>query len=212
MTTQISPSQIQQRVRQYWYVDGLTEIAFAFLCFLLALGFLADFTLAPDSPARTLVDLAGPYLILGGVFLSAQIVKWVKSRLTYPRTGYIALPPPPTWRRLAAVLVGMVVGLLAMVFLKDLPSDIARLPAFSGVVFALVFAIAGYKMGLARFFILALLGLGLAGGLAFSGWDEMLALAFFYGAFGLACLASGGVTLLNYLRQTAPPAEFSPEA
>lgn len=87
-------SEAERRARRYWFVDGLPQIlgGLAQLIFAGVLWFWM-------SPGWSIVDVAiGFVLLLFSLSLTRAdrtILGWIKSRITYPRTGYAAVPPSP---------------------------------------------------------------------------------------------------------------------
>ena len=78
-----------QRTRQYWYEDGLTEIAVGCLFLAVGLLFFVEASLPPSPGAAVLSALGLPVVVLGGFLIARRVVAWAKARLTYPRTRYV---------------------------------------------------------------------------------------------------------------------------
>jgi hypothetical protein len=71
----------------------------------------------------------------------------------------------------------------------------------SGLIFGAVVTYLGFRTGAARFFVNAVLSIGLGLALGFANLPENIGLVFFYGLLGLGLLAVGGFSLWQYLRQ-----------
>ncbi len=92
MTSTLSPTlQAERRSWHYWFSDGLSSLLTSAGCLLFAF-FLLHPQQRPVSPLRTALSLAA--LLLYGVILlrQRQILDWLKTRITYPRTGYVSPP------------------------------------------------------------------------------------------------------------------------
>ncbi len=92
MSSTLSPTlQAERRSWHYWFEDGLSSLVTSAGCLLFAF-FLLHPQQRPVSPFRTALSLAA--FILYGVILlrQRQILDWLKTRITYPRTGYVSPP------------------------------------------------------------------------------------------------------------------------
>jgi len=125
---------VQQRARAYWFADGLNEIvggAFAALLGMLIL--LQNYLQSAQADIlSTLTDM----FLLAGVVSIPLLLRWMKERVTYPRSGYVAYPQLQPADRLkqgipaillALALVGLVAGSI-------LASPITRLWAMACLV------------------------------------------------------------------------------
>ena len=94
----VSPSPVldaEQRAWRYWFVDGLTNLVVGVSALLFALCMLypPHWPPAPLSVAVWLIAL-GLYVALG--VRHREIVEWLKTKTTYPRTGYVPSPEDTT--------------------------------------------------------------------------------------------------------------------
>lgn len=81
----------QQRAWRYWFADGFSTLVAGLGCLLIAFFILynRDRRVTPLSILVTLIVL----FAYGAIILrQRQIVEWLKSKITYPRTGFV-LPP-----------------------------------------------------------------------------------------------------------------------
>ena len=194
-----------QRTQQYWYVDGLAEIAFGVLSLLLGLYFFAKATMSAQSPLGFVLDIGFVVLVVGYGFLAGRILKAVKLRLTYPRSGYVSYPRAKGKRRRTTFIIGAIIGaLLGVTFATDLVSS-NLIPAINGLLVGGAWLFVAYKIGLFRFYAMALLSAFLGIGISIAGLGDMIGLAVYYLVTSLIILASGGYTLFTYLRDIQPP-------
>ena len=201
-----SANRIAQRTFRYWYDDGLVELVGAALFALLALYFYIQ-SLALQGPVAGFSALIMPILVVAGMWSAKRIVRAAKERFTYPRTGFVSYRQPSRARRGWAAALAAVLGALvaAWVLRSGVPFNLLLL--VQGCIFAVGFAVSGWRFGLRRFLWLAVLA-GLAGTLVSrTGWGIERADAAFFGALALGLLVSGGLTLWSYLRHTQPHAE-----
>lgn len=203
--------QLMQRTRRYWYEDGLWEIALG--CFFVVLGlFLWTQSLTPPgSPLWIVWGLGGPILIIGGGLVAIWIVKQIKSRFTYPRTGYVTYEHRAKgfsgWIRIAGVVI---VGALVAVLIVIAPGRWHNYSLLFGLAGLVVFGVVGYTHGLRRFSVLALWSLIL--GVVLLPLSAEQGGALFYIGLGLGTIVAGGITWHRYNQVAPPPQEVADDA
>jgi hypothetical protein len=196
-----------RRAVHYWYDDGLVETGVGLL-FLLLAALLAVEGLAPAGSLPPLLSALGlPIVILGGMFVLGLLVRTVKERLTYPRTGFVSYPRKHPQRKWVAGVIGAVVGLLLVLFLAARPDWMIALPALQGAAVAAVMLLLSYRSGVLRLAAQGLLALGAGLVVSFASVETSIGTAAVFGAIGLGSLISGAFVLAHYLRTTTPPAE-----
>jgi hypothetical protein len=79
-----SPTAAQHRAWNYWFDDGLPTLVGGFGCFVFGLSFVFD------RPPLFRLLLAAPYGVI--LLRNRSIIEWLKTKLTYPRTGYVTPP------------------------------------------------------------------------------------------------------------------------
>jgi|GEM_PF-2285565 hypothetical protein len=81
----------EERAWRYWFSDGLATLVAGFTCLLIAW-----FLLLNGHKPATPFSIGVTFVLLGMYFVfllrQRQIVEWLKSRITYPRTGYVRTP------------------------------------------------------------------------------------------------------------------------
>ncbi len=80
-----------QRAWHYWFSDGLTNVVAGIGCLLLSFCLLYPPHWPPTAPSL-IAWMAALWLYGAIVLRHRQIVEWLKSRTTYPRTGYAQTP------------------------------------------------------------------------------------------------------------------------
>jgi hypothetical protein len=83
----------ERRAWSYWFVDGLPYLTAGILCALLSATFIIAVHYRATHFRIALALILMVYVFLGIVFIRLrQTLVWLKSRITYRRTGYV--PPP----------------------------------------------------------------------------------------------------------------------
>lgn len=179
-----------QRIRQYFNVDGLFELVFGTIFLLIAL----------TSSLSEYFSSIPPYIVFIPIFVAIPLlsrsVLTLKQRLTYPRTGYATAR-----YRHPRYLVFIFFALLLLVTAIQgflLPSLEQGLPLLLGIMIAVLLLWIG--AGLVRFYYLAAAALALGVGLTWLPLGELLGGIIFCVVIGLLLLVSGASTLRNYLK------------
>ena len=204
---------IERRTIRSFYDDGLLEIALgAFLLFLG--GWLYAQAAAPEGSGlgAALSALFVLVIVSAGVVVG-RVVRFLKQRITYPRTGYVAFKKkePSPKRRAAAALAGGLIGASLAVLYGLSPSARTALPAVNGLLFAVAVLLMANKVGVLRFHILAAASAVIGVGLTAAGAGDLRGVGLFYGLFGAAVVLSGLAALVVYLKRSPRPAPEAPE-
>jgi hypothetical protein len=106
-----------------------------------------------------------------------------------------------------------IVGLIALInvllfFFTPLSSN--WVPAISGLIVGSLWLISAFRVGLLRFYLLAILTYLLGAILLWAGLELYQSLALFYGILGVILILSGSFTLVRYLRRNPTPDENQP--
>jgi uncharacterized membrane-anchored protein len=139
--------------------------------------------------------------------LTAKLVQWLKSRITYPRTGFVKYPEPSGKRRGAAAIVAVVVsaGLIAAASLsKDasLTSDSSGvILAGFGIAIAAAFVVRAVKTGMPRFYIEALVTAGISVWVLVAKVSFILGIGILWIGLGIASVITGAMALAEYLHK-----------
>jgi hypothetical protein len=134
--------------------------------------------------------------------------------VTYPRTGYVAYPKQAKERRGNRYVLLMVVAALTagLVVLLQNWLPLRWMPALSSLFMGAGVAVMAYRIGLTRFYWLAIYTVLAGFTTASLGLAEPWDMALLFGLGGLGVFVSGLVTLLVYLRSTQPPSEDAHES
>jgi hypothetical protein len=196
--------QARKRTFQYWYVDGLNEMAFGTICLLLGIIFWAQTIIPQGSMLNTMLTISFVLLIVVGGLILGRLMEAIKRRLTYPRTGYVAYTPRQPRRKW---LTGAMAALLAVIIAQLVINytDLQNVAiAFVGIVIGATLLFVGLRVHLERFYLLAAFSAVAGAAVAWMKYDLTRASAIYYAILGIALFISGGLTLIKYLRQTSP--------
>jgi len=195
----IDLEQIERNVFRDYFQDGLVDMVFGTYSLFIGLGLAADST---------------PFIVFPIVFF-APLLRGLKKRFTYPRTGYVEFrqgdPQALPWFVLGSLVLGLValVAVLIAVGVIAQPDQWYRwMPIFFGICLAGIFLGLALRVGLVRYYIVA--GVALAGGPTFAllplpGKLENLGL--FFAAWGAVSLAWGIFAFARFLREYPVPVE-----
>ncbi|MGE5073026.1 MAG: hypothetical protein ACM3MF_06325 [Anaerolineae bacterium] len=200
----------EQRVRSYWYEDGLAEMATGGVFVAMGAYFALQGYFGEGSSITTILQVGLALLIIFGAYFVRRIVGSLKARFTYPRTGYVEYRVDAgnvQLRRFVTAGLGFLAaaGLIAL-YRAVHGLDVVVLATGVIVAFILV-ALRIQARGIRRFYLLGTLSLALGAILSLARLPEAYALGLFYGLFGLVLLVSGGLALRRYLRQNPLPSE-----
>lgn len=201
-----------QKTRQYWHIDGLAELVAGGIFLFLSVYFFALSALPPNSLLNTLLQAGFALIFIGSLLLGKRFVTALKARLTFPRTGFVEYRLPTNRSRWISAGVAFLMAALLVALMARTPASLAWMPAITGLIVAAGWLIFASRMGLPRFFLLALASLVFGIGLSLTGFGDIFGLAIYYALMGLTLLLSGGLTLRSYLKNAPAPQEASDES
>jgi hypothetical protein len=206
------------RPKAYYNVDGLGELGGSVMC----LGFALLFWLMVHSPADSVWHKISFFAFVGLVLLIRYGSKAVKTRITYPRTGFVEYRRRWHTSAIAAAAGALATVGLAVAFRRNW--DISMTASLTGLVFA---AACAYHFARAvrwkwvivggmavAWFVIAylpadvLVALGRDWSMAHpdrAKLDGTILLSLM--VYGTMLLISGGISLWLYLRHTQAPAQ-----
>ena len=209
----IDINKIEKRTVQSFYDDGVFEIALGSV-FVLMGGYLYVQTALPKGSAlAAIMSVAMIGVIFLAGFLVNRIIRVLKRRITYPRTGYVAFkkqPVSPRKRRRAGLFGGFM-GLLLVPLLSLAPSLSALLPIMVSFPLAMIAFKIANKASVARFFVLAAVSAVIGFALTAAGIGGARGIGLAFGLIGGSMILSGSTALIVYLRRNPRPAPDGPE-
>jgi hypothetical protein len=195
---------IEKRTVQSFYSDGLTEIAIGLIFLLLGGYFFAQAVVPEGSALGSALSVLFVLVIVSSGFLVSRILRFLKRRITYPRTGYVAFKKKEQSpkRRAATMIVGGIIGAATAALYGLSPSFKLLFPAINGLLFAVAVLLFANKVGLVRFYILAAASAIIGFAITAAGVGDIKGISLYYGLFGAAVTVSGLSTLVVYLRKS----------
>lgn len=205
---------IEKRTVQSFYDDGVFEIALGFVFALLGSYLYIQTVLPKGSAWAAFMSFA----LVGVIFLTGVLVnraiRFLKRRISYPRTGYVAFKKQSVnpKKRLRAGFFGGFIGLLLPLLLGLAPSLNALLPALCSFPLAMIAFKIANKIGVARFFVLAVVSAVIGFALTVAGIGGPRGISLAFGLIGGCLILSGSFALIVYLRRNPRPSPSGPEA
>ncbi len=193
---------IEKRTIRSFYDDGLTEIAMGAIFLLLGGYFFGQIALPEGSFFHSLLSASFILVIIFSGLLVNKILRYFKSRITYPRAGYVSFrkEKSPKRKRVAAVSAALI-GASVSVLLGISPSFRVALPAVNGILLSVALLLLSSKTGVLRFSILAVVSAAAGVVLAAVGIGDIGGIGLFYAIFGAAVTISGLIALAGFLRR-----------
>lgn len=201
---------VEGRVRRYWYSDGIAEISVGLVFLILGLFFGVQGYFGEESKVSSILQVSMIVVMVGSIFGTQWLVNTLKSRLTYPRTGYVeyrAKDKESTQRRFMVVGTGLVVAVASIVFVSFF-REVDSMVLVSSILVGIIFIfLRGKSSGVVRFYYFGALSFALGVLLSFNQLVRLLNLGLFYGVLGAVILISGIFVLRNYLNDNPMPEE-----
>lgn len=203
-------SDVEQRVKRYWFTDGIAEMIGGGMFILLGVYFSLQEFLGQNSLLGGILQASLALLMIAGAYASRRLVNFLKTHITYPRTGYVEYPANQKERKSRLVLVVILaaaISALTMAFIRLFESFDAMVAVTGFVVGMILVLLRAKASGLARFYLLGVVSMVLGFALSSSGLPNGYSLGLFYSLMGICFLISGALTLQHYLHANPLPAE-----
>lgn len=203
-------SDVEQRVKRYWYTDGLGELIGGGMFILLGIYFAAQQYFGEHSMISGLLQAGLVIFLIGGMTIGRWLIKALKARLTYPRTGYVEYRvdrQSSNRRRTIVAIVAALVATFSIVFAGRIVHFLDLTLALTGLlVGAILIFLQGRGAGLERFYALGGMSAVLGVTLSLSGLPGGYGLGLYYTLMGVVYIISGGIILQRYLQDNPLPA------
>lgn len=190
-----------QRTRQYWFIDGLAELSVGGLFLFLGIYFFIQSFLPTGSLTLLIFQLSFVFILFAMIFTSRYLLNKFKSRITYPRTGYVSYKKASKVQKLTSASLAIVIATIPIILYFTTPLSLNWIPIFTGLLVGAIWLISAVHIGLLRLYLQALLSLILGVLLSLTNLDTYPSLAIYYGVMGIVLFTSGGIILAKYLRQ-----------
>ncbi len=207
-------SEVERRVKRYWFSDGIAEISVGGIFVLLGLYFGVQGYFGVGSLVTVILQVSMVVIMIGGVLGARKLVNTLKTRITYPRTGYVEYHTNDKASNQRRYLVmGMaLIAAVALIALINFIRGVDSMVLATGIIVGAVFIVLrGKSSGVTRFYYLGGFSLILGVGLSFDNLSQAYNLALFNGLLGIVILISGALVLSRYLKENPQPVEESNE-
>ena len=205
---------VEQRVKRYWYEDGIVELAIGGMFILLGLYFGLQGFFGEGSRASVIMQVGLFIVVFGGIVGVQWVVNTLKTKLTYPRTGYVEYRKDgQDIKKQRNIFMGVALALLAAsIVLFDFFLYLDSMILGTGVMVGAIFiALRGKSTGVTRFYVMGVFSILLGVGLSLDKLSQEYNLALFYGLFGVVVMISGGLVLRDYLSENPLPTDSDNE-
>src|SRR5512138_856027 len=111
-------SDVEQRVKRYWYTDGIGELIGGGMFLLLGLYFSLQQYFGDRSLVGALLQSGLVLFLIVAIFFGRRLINALKARLTYPRTGYVeyqAIEKNKFWQRVLTMAIAMAIAMFMVV-------------------------------------------------------------------------------------------------
>lgn len=201
---------VEERVKRYWYTDGLGELIGGGMFILLGAYFALQEFFGQNSMLGGILQVSLILVMIGGTAAGRWLINTLKTRLTYPRTGYVEYQVGQHQmksRRIWVAILAFTISSLTMVFVR-LFQSFDSIVAVTGIAVGLILVILRAKSsGLTRFYVLGVVSVLLGLALSLSRLPNGYSLGLFYGLMGVCFAISGGLTLQRYLKENPLPVD-----
>lgn len=201
--------------KQYWYIDGLAEIVGGGVILILGITFLLGALVESRGFDQSWYFSVGQFiLVILFAWGSKILLRHLKTRITYPRTGYVEYRNRGVsgrWSRaLLAFIIAFSFSALMGIVGKYIPERYE--PMIMSSILALLVCYLAMFIGLPRFYLIAaatfLTGIGLAYINPGGNWPY----AWLFCLEGSFWIVSGVFVLRRYLKHTRPISEEDADA
>ena len=190
----------ERRAQRYWNADGLPELMMGLLWIVWGAAWLVGQGLPRGSMSNFYWTFTPLLLVVTGL-AAVWATKKLKSRITFPRTGYVEWKPPSGPRQLGgAGSAALIACVMVVVLTRSRTEGWEHLAApLVGAVIAVGLAIAAFVQRAPYLMIVAgaSIVLGFALGSTVQGWDG---LNWMLVALGATTSIVGGVRLWRFVR------------
>lgn len=192
---------IQRRVRGYWFVDGLQEIAGG-----AALSIAGALSVAATVTGNDSLSTAGVYVLVLTAVCAAVVIRVAKRQITYVRTGWVRESRTVALVKLAVAVVWAIIATpLLAAYLRGGAINTTWALAAIAIAVGIGAASQAWLTGTRRFYVQTIV-FPIAGiAVALAGLDFRTGFATIILTGGLSLLATGGFALREYLRANPVP-------
>lgn len=195
---------IMRKTWSSWYIDGLVEIATGAVVLIMLLFYQVVGTLQKGDLTSIVMGIGQPMILLLVLIIAGKVVKTLKLRITFPRTGYVEYSRSTPKRNISAFIIAAIISLGLVIVSPTILQVVGDnfLPVISAFFISLCLAVFGWRSNVGRFYILAVIVLSTGGVIAWLRIPEYLGYPLLLTVLGLGLMISGTVTLKYFLNHT----------
>jgi hypothetical protein len=191
-----------KRTRQYWWIDGLAEIAFGLQLGLLTVYHFLTIFFSSLGWGVAAAFLGIVFIVVGFLTINKGLL-WVKERITFPRTGYVKYPNKRAASRRRRIFIAIGIGSITSILVN---LSLATLgPAAQWTVIALIMMscliYVAYFSGVSRYYVMGILSFVWGVGMNWIPFNTGSLYAWFFGGLGCLFIFTGLIVFLGYLRR-----------
>ena len=190
----------------YWFEDGISESGTGLVILLIGMMILLTPMLQNKSGWKWLVVIAQPLVIVAAFYGVSKLVKFLKERITYPRTGYVSYPRRKIDQRIKrGILAGSVAAAVSIgVTLLSGMLEQRFVPLFISILLSVSMLLLAVNYGAKRFYILCVLEPIIGAILFLLDLPDPLDSAWLFMGTGIIMILVGVGGLFHYLHNTQP--------
>jgi hypothetical protein len=189
---------VARRPARYWLADGVPELVMGLLWMAWGTAWLVGNALPRGRTFSVFWMLTPALLAVSGVG-AVWLIKRIKARLTFPRTGFVEWREPTAAERVLAAGVAVVTAAVLAGTVMRAGSNPAHAAPVLGVILSLAFVVASLRQRAPHY--LAFAGVALATGLALGAiggaWTSV---SWMFIVLGATSTVFGSVRLLHFVR------------
>jgi hypothetical protein len=155
MNPQGTITKMTQRTQRYWYEDGISDLGMGGLLLLMGVLFAAESLTPAGSPLWAVLGMGLPIVLIGAGVVVGWAIKRAKSRLIFPRTGFVEYERKGLTKTVRLFGMALVAAAIA-VGMVLIYRQFMNMTLFWGIAFLGAFAFMGYRVGLGRYLALGL--------------------------------------------------------
>lgn len=196
---------VEKRTLSYWFEDGIWDISFGLALLVMGLFYVLIAVLRLEGTLGMVLPMVQMALIITVFLFIGRLVKFLKERITYPRTGQLVYRKPSNPQRMMRLLRSALFGALfaaLMAVVASLPSMHDRTSAIAGGLLGLASFFLGLRFGILRYYFIGLVTILAGLGISLVRGSFINMTGFFFCVLGLIWMAAGGLALWRYLRST----------
>ena len=195
----------QHQTRRYWFVDGIPELVLGLLFVLMSGGYVLILQL-PERIRGIMIFVSG-FLLIGAILLMRVVIRQLKQRVTYPRTGLLIYGQPPHWQRWLLLISGGIAGCIFGFWIVGQAVPRPILPVLTGGALAGSFFILGFTYAVMRYLLIAGWIILVTGIVVLLALASIVSGVLILGLTGSALILSGSRALWRYYQETSQEGE-----